>query len=169
MANMDKPRGWQPVAMRGGGGYTPVQIMNSAGSEIIYIHDALTVSSGVVDPLDTGQATIGVSSIYSTAVADNEIPVYSDPDQAYRVQADDSNSVLTASTYRYTHYDLLATTGDTGSQMSKQEVDASRTDDDLFIIWDLWPTPGNAWGDNCEIWGVFLEHQGRPVSDLAAQ
>ncbi len=169
MANLDKPMGWIPIAIRGGGGSTPMQTMNNKGSEAIYQYDALTVAAGVVDPLDQGEATIGVSSMYSADTADLPVTVYSDPDQVYRVQADDVSSALTSDALRYTHYDISASTGDTTTLYSLQELDANDSADDLFIIYDLLPVPGNAWGDNCEVYGSFLEHQGRPVPNLASQ
>ena len=166
MANTDKPAGFHPVMLQGGGHSPEINIWPQAGAEIVYIGDMMELTSGVVDVADAddNKIHIGPALNYTAILANADVYIADDPSTIFWCQADDGGTAL-ASTDRGAQRDLLATTGDTTTFMSKQEVDASETTYNTFQILRLHQgrDVANAWGDDVDIQVRIVEHALAPL------
>lgn len=118
MANLDRPRGFEPVG--------------KVTRQNVYVADAAIYPGDVVERTATGKVQpiadgavgtqiVGVAMSYAAADGDDVI-VSDDPNQLYRVQADGSD--IDAQTDLGTNYDILATAGNSTYKISRMELDS---------------------------------------------
>lgn len=115
MANKDIPRGFEPV------GKVRQSIELTAGGRIFPGDCVHFEADGKVDAAAANEAIAGVALSYADADGD-PVLVCTDPNQLYRVQADEDD--IDAQTDINLNYDILATAGDTTYKQSRQELDS---------------------------------------------
>lgn len=116
MANTDKPKGFSPV------GETLRCRPYTAGAAV-YPGDAVKLQAdGKVDPATASQSIIGVAASYAAADGD-EVLVWDDPNQLFKVQ-DDGVSATLSQTSVGLNYNIVATAGNSTYKDSRMELDA---------------------------------------------
>lgn len=128
--NINAPMGLR--AVRGEYNSAPkLETFTAAVGQTFYEGQIVCISaSGVLMPYTDARALaggiIGVIAHYMPSSAtDRECQVYSDPNQVFEIQADDS-SISAVSGYRGALFDVVnPTTGNTTTLQSKTELDAS--------------------------------------------
>lgn len=148
MANKDLPRGLEP--------YGKIKDANEyeAGSAIAVGDAVVMASDGQVDPVATGGSVyssevLGVA-ISSASAAAEKVLIIDDPDQQYRIQADDAS--ITAQTAIGLNYALIGTSP--SGINSRMELDGSSgaTDSTLPLrLLRLDKRPDNSFGSQADL------------------
>jgi len=148
MANKDRPRGLEP--------YGEIKDANEyeAGSAIAVGDAVVAAADGQVDPVATSGSihsgeVLGVATSPASAAAD-KVLIIDDPDQQYRIQADDDG--IAAQTAVGLNYAIVGT--DPDGINSRMELDGSSggTDSTLPLrLLRLDKRPDNAFGSQADI------------------
>lgn len=161
MANTDNPNGFKPVRhLTGGEIRTSTHILTASAT--VYPGDVLkVVTAGSVEAAtaNDGIICIGVAAEYKVAGATGivQVEVYDDPNIVFMVQTDSGTATDVGNVYNTANH--VATTGDTGTKASNQELDSSDiTTGAQFKILGLYKAPDNAWGEHSKVEVVFNEH-----------
>lgn len=182
MANADKPRGFFPVKMAGGGEVPvtrfPIAASNSTN---VFVGDLVSaLAGGTIQPAAVGDGDIVVGSVVSlqdsnglaigspnssvstrylpASTAGYAIVALAVPMAIFRCQADSGTSV--AETARFATTDHVAGTGSTTTGASAHELDSSGIttgSSEQFKILDKVDEPGNDWGEHVDLLVVFQE------------
>lgn len=147
MANSDRPKGFEPVG--------EVKRVNPyVADAACYPGDVLErTATGKVQPIADGAVgtqIVGVAASYAAADGD-EVMVYDDPNQLYRVQADGAD--VDAQTDLGTNYDILNTAGNSTYKISRMELDsdtAATTAATPLILIRIESADDNALGANVD-------------------
>ena len=117
MANLDRPRGFEPVG-------TVLKQAEYIADAAIYPGDLCErTAAGKVQAMATGTAgaqLVGVAMSYAAADGD-KVVLSIDPNQEYRVQADSAD--VAALTDISLNYDVVVTAGDSTYKISRMELD----------------------------------------------
>ena len=170
MANVDAPNGFTPIRHLTGGTIRSEEMALASAT-------AASIFSGdMVELLGTGYVSVGTASsanflgafagcsytaadgtrVFSkmwtggtvtSGSADAIAYVYTDPSIIYSVQTTGVGAFADNGGL----FDLTATTGDTTTGRSRQEMDQAATADDFFRQLGLVKKPDNAWGANAEV------------------
>jgi len=160
MANNDRLRGFWPIRHLTGGEIR-VNEYTCTTSTTIYKGDLVKVVAGgtvEIGAADIGVAAIGIAAAtVSSASAGATIPVYDDPNIVFGVQCDSGTAPTAADIGATANH--VATTGDTTTLISKNELDASDigTGAQMKII-GLVDQIDNTWAEHCDVEVIFNEH-----------
>lgn len=150
MANVDNAVGFSPDGHMTGGEIRVIP-MTTAGT--VYKGDAVTAGTGGTITASTagiGATVVGVASQY--ALTGNVIGVWADPDIIFKVQC----STAIAATDVFVTSDHIAGGGDSNTYLSGHYIDLDSGGQ--FQVIGLVDAPGNAWGANADVRGIFAEH-----------
>ncbi len=154
MANADRPFGFRFAYTTHSG---PAQLTKyKSTAAAIYPGDYIKKdgSGRILTVTAVSDSGFGVAMSYGDATAGNEIYVYDDlPNTVFIAQVDDGT--LTDDTAIGNFFDIIATTGDTTTLQSKQEVDGDGSAEDTLVLRGLVDRPDNAWGTNCKVYVQF--------------
>ena len=129
MANVDGPHGFRPVRMLNGG-KIPAHQYKCSTTTAIYEGDVLQLkANGKVKTITTVSgvdAMVGVAAHYA-AIATTDVLVYDSPDTVFEAQSDGATDpgTTTALGHIGNTCDLIVTTGNTTTLLSKHEIDYS--------------------------------------------
>jgi len=147
MANLDRPRGFEPVG----------QVLKNAeyvAAAAIYPGDLCErTDAGKVQAMATGTAgaqLVGVAMSYAAADGD-KVVLSIDPNQLYRVQADSAD--IDAQTDIGLNYDVVVTAGSSAYKISRMELDgdsAATTAATPLNLVAIEPRVNNALGANVD-------------------
>ena len=160
MANKDRLRGFWPIRHLSGGEIRLAEYTCTT-STTIYKGDLVKlVTGGTVEigAADIGNGAIGVAAqTVSSAAAGAKILIWDDPMIVFGVQTDSGGSPTIADIGALANH--LATTGDTVTLISKNELDDSDIDtgSQLRTI-GLVDQIDNVWGEHADVEVVFNEH-----------
>ena len=143
--NRDTPMGFRYAYSLHGGPPSIHVYKNTAVA--IYAGDAIHLDgSGRVNSIAATETPMGVAVNYVSATADQDVYVYDDlTNTVFEVQADEDD--LSDDTIIGLFYDVLATTGNTITLQSKQELDSDASAEDTLVVLGIVNRPGNAWGE----------------------
>jgi len=167
MANIDNPRGFQPI--RYSSARPRLTEYLSAGSAAIYPGDVLKKngSGRVLTITAVTDVPFGVAAEYVPATAGASVLVYDDlVNTEFVCQSDDAS--LTDSTSNGNFFDLTVTTGDTLRLISKQELDGNASVRDSLILVDKVNHPKNDWGANVDVIVRFRVDANATVTTVTA-
>lgn len=128
--NIDAPMGLRAVVNPNGDTPRLETFLAVTGSEFFEGEPVCIAASGVIVKYTDARAIVGgiigvMSQYLSSAATDRSVQVYSDPDQAFAVQADDS-SISDLAGYRGALFDVVnPTSGNVTTLQSICELDAS--------------------------------------------
>ncbi len=153
MANRDAPMGFRPAYTLHGG---PPHIGSYKNTAVaIYPGDAVHLDgSGRVNSIASTETPMGVAATYVSATAGQEVLVYDDlTNTIFEVQADEAD--IADDTTIGLFYDVLATTGNTTTLQSKQELDSDASAEDTLINYGKVDRPDNTYGANVNLYVKF--------------
>jgi hypothetical protein len=163
MANVDNPRGFWPIRHLTGGVIRTEEFILTTGATV-YPGDVLkAVDAGTVEAAaaDAGVIVIGVAAEYvsdSGSAGGKKVKVYADPYIAFGVQADSGTSPALTAVFSTANH--VATTGNTTTKTSLQELDASDIETGgQFEVLGIVEAPDNAWGEHVDLVVRFAEHK----------
>lgn len=162
MANIDAPQGFWPIRHLSGGEIRTNSYIATAAATI-YKGDVLkVVADGTVEPAaaDDGVIVVGVSAEYiASAATGQKVQVYDDPYIVFGVQCDSGTAAAATDIFYCT--DHVATTGNTLTGVSKQEIDSSELAAGAAVqvrVIGLVSMLDNAWGEHAKVEVIFNEH-----------
>jgi hypothetical protein len=163
MSNIDNPRGFWPIRHLAGGVIRTEEFIVTTG-QIVYAGDLLKcVDAGTVEiaAADAGVIVIGVAAEYvndSGSAGGKKVRVFADPYIAFGVQAD--SGTAPAATAVFSTANHVATTGNTTTKISLNELDASdiETGGQLEVL-GIVDAPDNAWGEHVDLVVRIAEHK----------
>ena len=157
MANRDNPSGFTPIGTINGSGYSTRRFKLSGSSNRIFVGDRFRMTADGVAHASASQRVVGVSLEDSAASATGDIVGVPVGDIVFRVQS--NGNTVEADIGQLA--DPTATTGDTATGRSNQELDftdQADTDSALRIIGKD-DRPDNAWGTWVDLLVMFYEHE----------
>lgn len=145
MANADKPFGFRFHSTTHGGPPKIGKYKNTAVA--IYPGDAVHLDgSGRVNSIASTETPMGVALNYVSSTADQDVYVYDDlTNTLFEVQADGDD--ISDDTKIGLFFDITATTGNTTTLQSKQELDSDASAEDTLVLLGKVNRPDNAWGE----------------------
>jgi hypothetical protein len=162
MANTDAPCGFWPIRHLAGGEIR-TNSYTATTSATIYKGDLLkVVANGTVEigAADIGIAAIGIAAEHiASASAGQLVQVYDDPYIVFGVQCDSGTAAAATDVFYCT--DHVATTGNTSTGISKNELDSSELAAGAALqlrVIGLVDMPDNAWGEHAKVEVIFNEH-----------
>lgn len=159
MPNRDAPRGFYPKGTLIGGNYSTRRYKLSGSSGAIFVGDTLTLTADGVAVAAAGNRVVAVS--LEEAAANTTGDILAIPVMGVLFMVQSSGSTVEADIGQLA--DVLATTGDTVTGRSRQELDQSTqgtADRQLRIIdIDDRPTDDNNFGTNVDLLVQFYEHE----------
>lgn len=150
MANKDRPLGFRFAYTKHGG---PPQIHHYKNTAvIIYPGDIVHLDgSGRVNTAAITETPMGVAKNYVSATAGQDVEVYDDLENTiFRVQADEDDIADDTKTGLF--FDFVATTGNTTTLQSKQELDSDSSAEDTLVLLGKVDEPGNDYGEFVEVY-----------------
>lgn len=160
MANVDKPRGFIPVAHRFGGQIRTNEYVVTA-SQTIFIGDpVILTNAGTISIGAAAQTTtnIGISTDYvASASAGATIQIYDDPSLIFWVQTTDSITTTISNVFNTSDIITYAA-GNTTTGLSIMELDTPGTSSKPWIILGLFDSPDNAWGEFSKVLAKYNQH-----------
>jgi hypothetical protein len=171
MANTDAPKGLTPIQTPFGG--LQVHEYDKTASTALFLGDPVTkVAAGTVQRAAAGNSLVGVCvgikdadgvPVNYVAASDAtacKVLVADDPDQLFMCQEDSGGGAL-AEADRGLNCDLVIADGDTGTGVSKVEIDSSTkaTTAATVRLIDIVKRADNAIGDNADWVVKIVEHQ----------
>jgi hypothetical protein len=152
MANLDRPRGFEPKG-------EPLRANKYVAGSACYPGDAVAIASdGKVDPAAAGGKILGVALNYASADLE-EVIVADHPDQLFYVQADETQ--VDAQSDIGNVCDIVATAGNSTYKVSRMELDSSdvNTTSGQLLILGIEDRPNNALGAQASVIVKINEHQ----------
>ncbi len=160
MANVDKPRGFEPIGHLAGGEIRAHPFVVTA-SQTIFIGDPVIITSaGTVSICAANMDAIGLgisADWITTATAGDVIHVYCDPNILFKVQTTDSITTTVDNVFNTADMITYAA-GNTTTGLSIMELSTPGTSTGDFMILGLWESPDNAWGEFSKVVVRFNQH-----------
>ena len=152
MANADKPCGFKFGYTLHGGPPAIHKYTNTAVA--IYPGDHVYLSAGRVETVISTEGGMGVAMNYVSATSGQDVWVMDDlQNTIFIVQCDEDD--VTATTQIGDFYDVLATTGNTTTLKSLQELNTDASGEDQLELIGLVDRPDNDWGEFCDVYVRF--------------
>ena len=157
MANRDNPSGFTPIGTINGSNYSTRRFKLSGSANRIFVGDAFRLTADGVAHASASQRAAGVSLEDAAASATGDILGVPVEGVIFRVQS--TGNTVEADIGQLA--DSTATTGDTATGRSNQELDFADqgTSDSALRIIDKDDRPDNAWGTNVDLLVMFYEHE----------
>ncbi len=151
MANTDAPRGFVPIGHLTGGQILARAYDVDEDTDTIYKGDGMAMGlNGKVTRAAATELLAGVAAEYMETAEGKTIMVYDDPNILYEVQG--YSGVTFALNSVGEQGDLVATTGNSTSGMSYEELnDTGTAKPGQFLVLGKVDRPDNAWGEHVKL------------------